>query len=488
MILSIIDKDMGSRSVHRNNLKWALFFNAGIIFIFIITSIVIFKNIDSFTMSIALHEAKIKANMIMTHHLSTHTYFSKQLKPVVFSELSDYHDKNYFSPQWMSSTYAVREIDKYFKKDSHFSNYYYKEAAINARHSNNEADEYESNFIMLLKTNKSLDINSEIRTLDGIRYYTVLKRGESMELSCLRCHSKPEVAPGQLVKKYGAKNSFNRKDKELVSVLSIRIPMEGTIRYAESLSIRIKEVLIVIIILLCIMQIILVNYFRIVNNQLKNEVGIRKAAEEELKTALEQKELLMRESDHRIKNNLFILSSLIELQYHGIQDPQVKEKFIDIDQRVNTIAGLHEQLHKSRDLVNVESYEYITTLTARIQKSSALLHSNVRIETDIDNFPIATSQIIPLGLIINELITNSYKHAFSKNDNGVISVSFKKENSNFILIVRDNGNVSADGEKRDMSYGKKMILALVKQIRGELQETYESGMCTTVAFPEGHTD
>ena len=106
--------------------------------------------------------------------------------------------KDYFEPVWMSSTYAVRKMDGYFR---HFnqSPYYYKECAINARSPENEADDYEKAFLVDLQNNPQLTTKSAIRFLDGKPYFTFLRRGEAMEESCLRCHSSPEQAPGDLV-------------------------------------------------------------------------------------------------------------------------------------------------------------------------------------------------------------------------------------------------------------------------------------------------
>lgn len=172
----------------------------------------------------AREEAREKAMILLDRNLATHTYFSHQLKPVLFKKNEGNPENNYFEPIWMSSTYAVREIDKYYhslaKRD-----YYYKEAAIYARSPENEADSFERAFIE--KLNKSPDLNqsSVVRTINEIPFFVVLRRGETMEQSCLRCHSTPETAPADLVTYYGPDRSFNRSVGEVVSAISIRIPL-----------------------------------------------------------------------------------------------------------------------------------------------------------------------------------------------------------------------------------------------------------------------
>ena len=124
----------------------------------------------------------------------------------------------------MSSTYAIREIDKYYRA-LESSDYYYKECAINARSPENEADAYEKSFIEEMNTNSGLLNRSVVRLLDGKPYFVVLRRNEVMEEVCLRCHSTPDKAPADLVRYYGPERTFNRKVGEVVSAISIRVPL-----------------------------------------------------------------------------------------------------------------------------------------------------------------------------------------------------------------------------------------------------------------------
>ncbi|MFH1034742.1 MAG: DUF3365 domain-containing protein, partial [Pseudomonadota bacterium] len=171
----------------------------------------------------ALWEAQEKARAMLDRNLAIHAYFSHQLKPKVFAVVDRFMPPDYFEPAWMSSTYAVRGIDEYFRQLVK-SDYYYKECAINARSPLNEADPYERVFLERLRADPKLEEHSDIRWLQERPYFVSLRRGESMEASCLRCHSQPEVAPRQMVEKYGPLRSFNRQEGELVSAVSIRVP------------------------------------------------------------------------------------------------------------------------------------------------------------------------------------------------------------------------------------------------------------------------
>ncbi|MFH1115754.1 MAG: PAS domain S-box protein [Pseudomonadota bacterium] len=184
---------------------------------------------------LALNDARDAARMLLDHNLAVHTYFSKDLKPKLFEKLGPITSKDYFEPVWMSSTYAIREMDKYFR---HFNPnaYYYKECAVNARSPENEADNYEKSFLQDLENSPDLTAKSAIRVFDGKPYFTLLRRGESMEESCLRCHSTPDKAPGDLVRQYGPERSFNKKEKEVAQAISIRIPLSEAFSTANRFS------------------------------------------------------------------------------------------------------------------------------------------------------------------------------------------------------------------------------------------------------------
>ncbi len=191
---------------------------------FVIASVAVVYLVDSRLRREALAGAEAKALLLLERNLAIHAYFAHELKPAVFQVTDKYLGPDYFEPAWMSSTYAVREIDKYFHNLVD-SDTYYKEVAINARSPQNEADAHERAFLEELKADPLLTERSEIREFDDQLYYVTMRRGETMEASCLRCHSTPDQAPGDLVALYGSERSFNRQEGELVSAISIRIPI-----------------------------------------------------------------------------------------------------------------------------------------------------------------------------------------------------------------------------------------------------------------------
>jgi PAS domain S-box-containing protein len=168
--------------------------------------------------------AEAQARMLLDENLAVHTYFTRQLKPKLFELTGPLTPEGYFDPTWMSSTYAVREIGGYFRELNPFQ-YYYKECAIDARSPKNEADAYEREFLEQINKDPTLEVRSGVRVLAGETFLSYLRRGETMEASCLRCHSHPGRAPTDLIKAYGPDRSFHRAEGDVVSAVSIRIPL-----------------------------------------------------------------------------------------------------------------------------------------------------------------------------------------------------------------------------------------------------------------------
>ncbi len=211
--------------------KISTFHNTLIGIVFLVAAVIIILLVNGSMKREALAEAESKARLLLDRNLATHAYFTHQLKPKVFSLTESHRPQDYFDPSWMSSTYAIREIDKYAKAMS-TAEYYYKECAINARSPENEADEFERSFIEKLNREPRLTQHSEVRELNGKPFFVVLRRGEVLEESCLRCHSTPDRAPGGLVRAYGDTRSFNRMPGEVISAISIRVPL--AVAYAEA--------------------------------------------------------------------------------------------------------------------------------------------------------------------------------------------------------------------------------------------------------------
>ncbi len=206
-----------------------------------------------------LEAAQEKAKIILDRNMATHAFYSKKLKPAIFKLTDKYRSADYFDPVWMSSTYAIREIDHEFQIIND-SQYYYKESAINARSPHNEADEFEKEFITKINHDPSINHLSQIRNIDGKDFFVTLRRGEMMEKSCLRCHTTPDLVPAGLIDAYGPERSFKRHEGEVVSAISIRIPLTEAFHYADTVSLKLSALIVGLLLIIFVAQYFIYNH------------------------------------------------------------------------------------------------------------------------------------------------------------------------------------------------------------------------------------
>ncbi len=227
------------------------------------------------------------------------------------------------------------------------------------------------------------------------------------------------------------------------------------------------------------------------NKELQKEVTQRKQAEEQMKAALKEKEVLLKEIHHRVKNNLQAISSLLNLQSYYVKDKQALKVLKNSQERVRTMALIHEKLYQSGDLARIDFREYIRSLISYLSDSYSLQEGQVQLKMQIENVVLDIETAIPLGLIINELISNSFKHAFPANRKGELRVSMEKskgEEDNYdygyTLIVEDNGVGFPDGLdfRNSKSLGLELVFILVKQLHGVIDLEKKNGTRFIIKF------
>ncbi|HED06480.1 MAG TPA: PAS domain S-box protein, partial [Ignavibacteria bacterium] len=208
------------------------------------------------------------------------------------------------------------------------------------------------------------------------------------------------------------------------------------------------------------------------NKELRKEIIERKKAEELIKTSLQEKVVLLREIHHRVKNNLQVISSLLNLQSTYIEDPKSLEIFRESQTRVKTMALIHEKLYRSKDLNKIEFAEYIRTLVNDLFTSYNTDASKIHLKSKIEGIFLGVDTAILCGLIINELISNSLKHAFPNGKKGEIFIGLSKDAGNrFILIVKDNG-IGFPKEidfRNTESLGLQLVTTLTDQLGGTVE-------------------
>jgi PAS domain S-box-containing protein len=220
----------------------------------------------------------------------------------------------------------------------------------------------------------------------------------------------------------------------------------------------------------------------IVDERLISTYGIyvditeRKRAEEKLKSNLREKEVLLAEIHHRVKNNLAVITGILELQSLNSDNEDAQKVLKDSQMRVHSIALVHELLYQSDDFSQVDIPNYLQELARIISNTLERRAISVEIDFDLDQVELEITQAIPCGLILNEVLTNSYKHAFEGRNEGQISVSFKRNNSGIIYKINDNG-IGLPENKNDgsSSLGMTLIKTLGKQLNAKTRISSENG-------------
>jgi len=199
---------------------------------------------------------------------------------------------------------------------------------------------------------------------------------------------------------------------------------------------------------------------------------------------LREKEVLLREIHHRVKNNLQVISSLLSLQSHEIRDPQVVQIFLECQHRIRSMALVHESLYSSSTLSRIEMRPYMTRLTEQLAKSYATDH-RVRVRVEVDELWMMIDRAVPCGLLLNELVTNALKHAFPDGRSGEVVVGLRRQEGLRVLSVHDSGVGLPSGIDiaHAPSLGLRLVQALTQQLGGRLA-IEGPGARFTVTWPE----
>jgi two-component sensor histidine kinase len=221
-------------------------------------------------------------------------------------------------------------------------------------------------------------------------------------------------------------------------------------------------------------------------NVISHDISERKKAEEGIKASLKEKELLLREIHHRVKNNLQIINSLLSLQTRYIKDDDTLNIFKESQNRVRSMAIIHEKLYNSSNLVKIDFEEYVKDLANNLFYTYKINPYNIKLNTDIDNILFDIETAIPCGLIINELVSNCLKHAFNGLNKGKINITLNQIGEEFTLSVSDNGI----GLPEDFNFtntdslGLLLINNLVKQLDGTIELDKNGGTTFKIIFKE----
>lgn len=219
----------------------------------------------------------------------------------------------------------------------------------------------------------------------------------------------------------------------------------------------------------------------------EQDITEQKLAEEKIKSSLKEKEMLLQEIHHRVKNNLQVISSLLRLQSRYIKDQEAIDIFKETQNRVRSIAILHEKLYQSDDLAKIKFDEYVKILAEDLLYFYELDEGNIKMIIDIEDVSLNIETAIPCGLIIDEIVANSLKYAFPNEREGIIKIELHSDDYNqFNLMIRDNGvgmPQEFDPEKAD-TFGMQLIKYLTKQLKATIELDKNNGTKYNLKFNE----
>jgi len=218
-----------------------------------------------------------------------------------------------------------------------------------------------------------------------------------------------------------------------------------------------------------------------------HDITQRKRAEEELVSSLREKEVLLKEIHHRVKNNMQVISSLLSLQSSYISDPRVLAIFNDSQNRVKSMALIHEKLYQSKNLARVDFGEYTRSLISHLFDSYGVDPERISTEVQSDGVDLAIDTGRSCGLIVNELVSNALKHAFPGGRKGRVTVGLERANGTCILRVSDDGvGFPAHVDFRNTeSLGLQLVNTLTEQLEGNIELSCNGGTTFTISFPDG---
>lgn len=216
------------------------------------------------------------------------------------------------------------------------------------------------------------------------------------------------------------------------------------------------------------------------------DITKKKKIKEELERSNKEKDLLLKEVHHRVKNNLSIISGLFSLQTSNTNNEKLKTILRDIQNRIMSMALIHEKIYRSEQLDSINFEDHIKSLITRLyetlRRPGLIIDFNLNIEK---NVILNINQAVPVTLILNELITNALKHAFVDKKEGKIIINFYRDNGNYIMIVEDNGigfpkNIDLNNTK---TLGLKLVTSLARQLQDDMEVTNGKGTKFKIIFP-----
>jgi two-component sensor histidine kinase len=501
--------------------------------VFIVTALLVVASVNSVMRRQALKEAESKARILLDRNLATHEYFTKELKPNLFAWTAPLLNDEYFDPSWMSSTYAVRWIDRYFHSYNGVD-YSIKDAAVDARSPDNEADDAERAFIADSNGDPELLTRSFVDKENGVPYFFFLRRGEVLEEACLRCHGTPAAAPDDMVRQFGPERSFHREGQvgKVVSAVSVRIPLAAAYAEANRFSLQLSGMLIALLGTLFLVQYWIKQrlLFRPLSAIRDQAVGISTNEAElgeliplpfgrelnDLTVAFNRMSVNLRRDRDRLEDRIVERTRELEAANLRLEGDIAARK--EVEERLRRAAETNRNLldelqHRAKnsfsmiigmvDLMSLDEtaaetktvLEYLSSRIRAISELYSLLYStgsltevrfdeycrrisaplvemaeNVGLELETEAVSVPVKDAAALGLVVTELITNALKYAFPGGRPGSITVSLRRTETAVRLEIKDDGVGLPPGF--DLNARAGMGLSLVRDFAAQVDGAF----------------
>ena len=240
-----------------------------------------------------------------------------------------------------------------------------------------------------------------------------------------------------------------------------------------------------LVLLLCVSSLLLLTGLFFVSRFLQKNKSNKLLADknEKIKIALDEKEVLLKEIHHRVKNNLQVISSLLKLQEGSLSEDAAVEAIRDGQLRVKSMSLIHQKLYQEDDLRGVDVHDYLVHLVPELIASFQHPNREIEYELELNELKLDIDTLVPLGLIINELITNSLKHAFEEVENGLIRVRMEEKEEQLLVSISDNGSgIEKKLLETSNSFGWKMINSLARKLKAEFNVSSTNGTHIEIAI------
>lgn len=228
------------------------------------------------------------------------------------------------------------------------------------------------------------------------------------------------------------------------------------------------------------------------NGELEHIIGVsediteEKQAKKKLENSLREKETLLSEVHHRVKNNLFLIISILDMQQLQSENPELKKALIKSTNRIHSMALIHQKIYGGGSIKELDFAEYIQELVNNLMNSFQLPDQNIEVEYKVDSAPMDLDQIIPCGLVVNELVSNAFQHGFDKKKEGKLWVTYGLDEGEYIIVIENNGRpLPFEFEiTEDSSLGLKLVKKLVcNQLGGNIEIKNDQKVVFDISFP-----